>query len=174
MDDKIKYLLMAVGAYFLYDWYTGQADTPVVPVVPTGSGTGTGSGAPATPTTPATPAWTPPVYTPMTVPPAQAALMAVMDDDTVARNAVQGIPVYLAEAERRGMKYNFHQWNYFRSQISGEQPDPSTYYGGDPGDVVSAPQYLLVRATAMATGAVQGMSGMGWAPTLPWSTAWSA
>lgn len=191
MDDKIKYLLMAVGAYFLYDWYTNQAPA-VVPVTPDGGGgTGTGTGtdgntgpgfstepgpAPVPPVPVTTlPPWHAPVYTPVAVSQSDAAVLAAMDTETVARAAVLGDPKALAEAERRGLKYNFHQWNWFREQATGQtQPDPSTYFSGDPNAAVGAPQYMLVRATALATGVVQGLSGLGWAPVLPFNTAWRA
>lgn len=182
MDDKIKYLLMAVGAYFLYDWYTGQVATPTTPA-PGGSTSpadlvdvGIAPAPAATPPVPVTPLppWTAPVYTP----PPQTAAVALaarsVSDEGTAIAAAAFNQDAVTESVRRGQKYNFHQWNYFREITKGVQPEPGSYFGGDPNTRVTAAEYMLVRATAVATGVVQGMTGLGWAPTLPWSTAWSA
>jgi hypothetical protein len=191
MDDKIKYLLLAVGAYFLYDWYTGQA-AAVAPIVPAGGAgtgttptTGTYGDTPittppitATPPIPVTPLppWTAPVYTPPAQTPALQSTLAAMSGDEIATAAAAFNQDAIAESVRRGQRYDFHQWNWLRERTAGAQPDPSTYYGGNASDPVTAAEFYLVRATALATGIVQGMTGLGrhGGPLLPWSTAWQA
>lgn len=44
MDDKIKWALLAVGAYFLYDWYTGQVAVAAAAALAPGGGAGVGTG----------------------------------------------------------------------------------------------------------------------------------
>lgn len=197
MDDKIKWALLAVGVYFLYDWYTKQTPAPEV-VAPGGPPPPVvaerpiwtppewiAPGAPA-PTPPAPiappPPWTRPVYTPPAIAPAQQAGLTQLSDALIAQVAVSGAggsDLAVAESARRGQRYDFHQWNYFRALTLGEQPDPSTYYGGNASDLVTAAEYMLVRRVALATGfvqAAQGMTGLGrrGGPILPWSTAWQA
>lgn len=188
MDDKIKWALLAVGAYFLYDWYTGQVAVAAAAALAPGGGAGVGTGTtPATGATPPVtvtppvpvtplPPWTAPVYTPPAQTPALQSTLAAMSGDEVATAAAAFNQDAIAESVRRGQRYDFHQWNWFRARTAGAQPDPATYYGGNASDRVTAAEYMLVRKTALVTGIVQGMSGMGtWGgPILPFSTAWRA
>jgi hypothetical protein len=162
MDDKIKYALLAVGAYFLYDWYSKNqaAAAVVIPATPTV--------VPAT-TTPVVPVTVAPIAaTP--IPSANTVLLAAMTNDQVATFAAQGNADAVAEANRRGMRYDHHTWNWYRAQALGQQPDPELWAPGATTSVVTVSEYLALRAVA----GMSGMSGLGWAPILPFSTAWSA
>jgi len=242
MDDKIKWALLAVGAYFLYDWYSKQVgpggsdkyskmclpelrnayasasaeDKAVIqtivgkykePVetlaamaakgdclaqgflaedqaqIAANPSPFTGGNIIALPESPVPvtplPPWTRPVYTPPAVTPEQQAGLTLLSDALIAQVAVSGAAgsdLAIAESVRRNQRYDFHQWNYFRALTLGEQPDPASYYGGNAGDRVTAAEYMLVRKTALVTGIVQGMTGLGrhGGPILPWSTAWQA
>ena len=131
MDDKIKYLLLAVGAWFLYDWYKGE---PATPVGPAGGGTGTGTGTStgtSTGTGTGTGTGTPP-----------KAVVVTPADAEIAKLAAGGQAAAIVVANQRGLKYNYHQWNWFRQQALGtQQPDPATFTS-DPGVAVSATMYL--------------------------------
>lgn len=164
MDDKLKWILLAVGGYFLYDWYTssqaaGQGVAPVPQPEPA-----------AHPFTPA------PV--PVSAPPAQAppppsgnvSVLAGMSNDQIAAFAAQGNQDAVTLANSRGLRYTHHQWNYFRSLALGEQPDPELWAPGQSNEAVTVSQYLALRAAA----GMSGITGLGWAPILPWSTAWQA
>lgn len=179
MDDKIKWALLAVGAYFLYDWYTNQQAAAAPPGGGSGVGTGTGTGTPKTDYVPSAPLvygtpktpWTPTPVEPIGTP--KVPWHPVMDqpDSIVAMNAVSGFPgtMYINEARRRGMQYNYHQWNWFRAQATGvEQPDPAEF-SANPDMLVSATQYL----EDLSRGGLSGLGRYG-GPILPWSTAWRA
>jgi hypothetical protein len=123
------------------------------------------------------------VYTPPAQSTELVSTLGRLTDDQVASKAASGDKDYIAEAVRRGIKYNFHEWNYLRAAVTGvTQPDPATWVG-DPNTMVTAGEYWLIRSAALATQLVQGaidnqgvegLGDMGWAPILPWSTAWSA
>ncbi len=162
MDDKLKWVLLAAGGYFLYDWWSKNRGAATAGGVRTGPGTLTIAPAPGPlavpadqPQTPAQPAVT------------NISLLATMNNDQVAVFAAQGNQDAVAVANNRGLRYTHHQWNWFRSQALGEQPDPELWAAGHSNEAVSADVYLAMRAAA-------GMSGLGWAPVLPWSTAWQA
>jgi len=97
---------------------------------------------------------------------ARAMVQAAPTAQVAAAAAAGGVDG-IAEAERRAMRFTYHQWNWYRAQALGvAQPDPATFQG-DPSVPVSVTAYLAALKTA-------GLSGLGWAPVLPYSTAWSA
>jgi hypothetical protein len=162
MDDKIKWILLAVGGWFLYDWYSkSQAATPVAS--PAAPPVGVGPAQSFIPAqAPAPPAAAPPS--------GNVSLLAGMTNEQVAAFAAQGNADAVAESDRRGLRYNHHQWNWFRQQATGiTQPDPELWAPGHTTDLVTASEYLSLRQVA-------GMGGLGrWGgPILPWSTAWQA
>jgi hypothetical protein len=84
----------------------------------------------------------------------------------------------VAAANARGLRYNHHQWNYFLQQaVAQPQPDPELWAAGKTGEAVAVDQYRAMRMAAGMGAGTAGMAGMGdlgWASTLPWSTAWQA
>jgi hypothetical protein len=187
MDDKVKWILFAIAGYFAYDWYTQRATAaastpggapPEEGQHPIGTAPEAPPLAPEPPVPVTTlPPWTAPVYTPPAQTPAMASALATTSGDQLAIHAATFNQDAIAESVRRGQRYSLHQWNWFREQTQGEQPDPATYYSGDPNTLVTAAEYMLIRQVALATGVVQaagGVGDLGWAPILPWSTAWSA
>lgn len=199
MDDKIKYLLLAVGAWFAYDWYTNK--TPAGGVDYTKMSAGELDAAFRNPSTSATdrgtitallgnladrgnkdalvilgrPGYTsypehttflPSAVTPPVVS-GNVSVLAGMTNDQIAAFASQGNQDAVTLANSRGLRYNHHQWNYFRALALGEQPDPELWAPGHTTEAVTATAYLAARAAV-------GMAGMGWMPVLPWSTAWQA
>jgi zona occludens toxin (predicted ATPase) len=194
MDDKLKWILLAVGGYFLYDWYTKQAPA-------TEGGDAAAAAAAAKAASDAAIAKAAATQTAADAAEAlrlkaiadaaEAIRLKALDDarkqsvdaeDTPIRQMTDAqvaalaasIPLpslVAAESDRRGLKLNHHQWNWYREQYTKTpQPDPEFWAPGHTGDVVTVTQYLTARA------AVAGMSGLGrWSgPILPWSTAWSA
>lgn len=183
MDDKLKWILLAVGGYLLYDWYANR---------PSGVAAATDDAA-ASAAKAAADAAAKAAATKNEADRVAAEAAAKLAADAVAAAARQAASVNLfrnytdetlageaarsgeanavAAANARGLKYNHHQWNFFLQQVVAQpQPDPELWAPGKTTEVVTVDQYRSMRLAA----GMAGLGDLGWAPTLPWSTAWSA
>jgi hypothetical protein len=190
MDDKIKYALLAVGAYFAYDWWQKQQGTAPA------TGGAADKAAADTAAAAAKAASDKAAVTKTAEDKARAdeairvAAVAKADADRRAaavrlfssypdaslagEAAKTGEANAVAAANTRGFKFDHHTWNYYLQAVTAQaQPDPELWAPGKTLEPVTVEQYRAMRLAA-GQGMVGGMSGMGWMPTLPWSTAWQA
>lgn len=178
MNPTVKYVLLGVAAYLGYKWYTGQdtaapattTTTPATGTTPTSTSTSTSTS--TTAPTGNTPTDTKPASEHTTTPAGGGKVTArdfsADSNDTVAQMAAGGDAGAVDEANRRNLLFNYHQWNYFRSQAKGvAQADPDTFSGGQSSTAVSVSTYL----TALRAAGLAGLAELRAAhPQLRWWT----
>lgn len=99
---------------------------------------------------------------------AEAVQLAERDVDRVAILASSGQQDAIWFANQAGLKFNFHQWNYYRTQATGRpMPDPDTFSGGRSNESVPVGVYLDALKNA-------GLAGLGKIgdPPVPPSLMW--
>jgi hypothetical protein len=142
-----KYVLIAVGGYLAYKWYSGQQTTAAVPPAP---GTSPGTPPPA-----GSPAPTPPPASPS----ADNLYMQVVADataDAKAGDTSNGLAIVNGQVQ-----VTFSGWNYFTARRGGftDLPDYATISGQqNPGPVMTGPQYWNLMAPWLKTN--KGLTGI--------------
>lgn len=167
-NDMFKYALIAGAAYLA--WKSGlldQFNLPFIPhsgtpvpaqALPAPAPTGGGSPTPAAPPATMPPASTGPTGgggATATPQPAQTVAYTSAQIDDMTKKAAGGDMAAAAVLTGLGVKYNGHQWNWFREQ-AGNPPAPGTA-GLD--DIMTATQYLAYRSS-LGLGGYISLGGM--------------
>jgi len=168
-NDMFKYALIAGAAYLA--WKSGMLDKFNLPFLPpsgalpapattsptpapTGGGTPTGAAPPATMPAP-TNGPTGGGGATSTPTPTQNVSYTSAQIDDMTKAAAAGDMAAAAVLTGLGVRYNGHQWNWFREQ-AGNPPAPGTA-GLD--DIMTATQYLAYRAGLGLSGVIS-LGGM--------------
>jgi len=163
-NEMFKYALIAGAAYLV--WKSGMLDKfnlpflpasgaapAALPASPTGGGSPTGAAAPST-MPPSTDGPTGGGGATSTPTPANVPYTSAQIDD-MTKKAAGGDMAAAAVLTGLGVKYNGHQWNWFREQ-AGNAPAPGTA-GLD--EIMTATQYLAYRASNGLSGYIS-LGGM--------------